>query len=147
MALLGGGVGGAGNPVGGSFTGPSNQLEIIGDHLYAYTGQFEATTATQTLLETQSGNFYIVGKILFLGPIQFSNPAVGRIANFTFSMNGNVVATIKSDIQETYYTQAPAIDIIVPPYTELKIEADCNDNDANFLFSAIVTGRIYRTSD
>ena len=147
MALLGGGVGGAGNPVGGSFTGPSNQLEIIGDHAYAYTGEFECSSSTQTLLETRSGNFYLVGKILFLGPLKFSDSTVGRIANFTFSMNGNVVATVKSDVQSTYYTQAPGIDIIIPPYTELKIEADCNDNDANFLFSAIVTGRIYRTSD
>lgn len=141
-----GGPTGGGNPVGGggSFTGPSNQLEIQGNHVYAYTGQFETKTTTQTLLETTTGNFYMVGKILFLGPLQFADPTVGRIANFSFSMNGSIVATVKSDVQSTYYTQAPSIDIIIPPYTELKLEADCSDTDSSYLFSAIITGEIYR---
>ena len=32
-------IGGAGNPVGGSFTGPAEALEVIGDHAYAYSGE------------------------------------------------------------------------------------------------------------
>ena len=34
-------IGGAGNPVGGSFTGPAEALEIIGDHCYAYSRKYK----------------------------------------------------------------------------------------------------------
>ena len=50
MALLGGGVGGAGNPVGGSFTGPAEALEIVGDHGLALSGLFSSNTSTYTML-------------------------------------------------------------------------------------------------
>ena len=44
MAILGG----AGNPVGGSFTGPAEALEIAGDFAYAYSGEILVTNATVT---------------------------------------------------------------------------------------------------
>ena len=53
MALLGGGVGGAGNPVGGSFTGPAQALEIIGDLGYAYSGAVGVGAGDVTMLSLQ----------------------------------------------------------------------------------------------
>ena len=56
-------IGGAGNPVGGSFTGPAEALEIIGDHAYAYSGAvaLDNTTNENTYIKFTSGNYYFVG--------------------------------------------------------------------------------------
>ena len=43
-------IGGAGNPVGGSFTGPAEALEIVGDHGLALSGLFSSNTSTYTML-------------------------------------------------------------------------------------------------
>ena len=63
MAPIGGPTGGgqSGFGSGGSFTGPAEALEIIGNHAYAYSGTFEATTAEQTALDFTSGNYLFVG--------------------------------------------------------------------------------------
>ena len=53
MAILGG----VGNPVGGSFTGPAQALEIIGDHAYGISGQFGIDSSNVvTHFEFTSGN-------------------------------------------------------------------------------------------
>ena len=67
MALLGGGVGGAGNPVGGSFTGVSFALEYILDRCYSYSGMLDPSTSEQTQLEFTTGNKLIVGTITCVG--------------------------------------------------------------------------------
>ena len=62
-------IGGAGNPVGGSFTGPAEALEIIGDHAYAYSGLKASSTAAANHLDFTSGNYYFVGRLYFNGPV------------------------------------------------------------------------------
>ena len=62
-------IGGAGNPVGGSFTGPAEALEIVGDHGLALSGLFSSNTSTYTMLNFTSGNYYLVGALTCSGAI------------------------------------------------------------------------------
>ena len=58
-------IGGAGQTIGGTFTGPSEALEIIGDHAYAYSGSISIPQAETTMLEFTTGNHYVVGAFQF----------------------------------------------------------------------------------
>ena len=143
MALLGGGVGGAGNPVGGSFTGPAEALEVIGDHAYAYSSAAAQTAGAGevTKLEFTSGNYYFVGHL---------NAANGDLSSdwwrVSFFMNGTLV--IRHDTNNNAQSNNEDINpipVIIPPYTEVKVTLQVgSDSDApNTQF----VGRIYRTKD
>ena len=147
MALLGGGVGGAGNPVGGSFTGPAETLEIIGDHCYAYSGSFDASSANPTVLSFTSGNFYTVGEIRLCGMIATNNPPDGRIVVMTVKMNGTTVLLAKIDNETEHMPTSDVSPIIIPPYTEILVNADSDADSSDFIGVISLTGRIYRTRD
>ena len=141
-------IGGAGNPVGGSFTGPAEALEIIGDHAYAYSGFKTANTSSTTYLDFTSGNYYFVGQFQFNSPLEENDPQPGVEAVCKISFNGTGVSLIRAggdfaDNADSIVTQ----DLIIPPYTEIEVVVDCHTTDANRLGSCSLVGRIYRTRD
>lgn len=143
MALLGGGVGGAGNPVGGSFTGPAQALEIIGNHCYAYSGQISADNNDTTLFTFTTGNYYTVG--IFQPQYLVSSPA-SEDYRFKISLNGAIIgmtvlenASVSTPFQE--------VELIIPAYTEVEIVCKNVTNTNATNMGGIITGRIYRTRD
>ena len=138
MALLGGGVGGAGNPVGGSFTGPAEALEYIGVHAYAASGQVEddaGGAAVTTLLDFQMGSGYLVGRI------DFQDSTTGATdVYFQLSFNGQVVIASKESTAASYQPQS--FHIIIPPYTE--VVAKWGVGAGAFQGNCFITGRVYR---
>ena len=144
MALLGGGVGGAGNPVGGSFTGPAQALEIYGDYATALSGMFEANTAEQTMLDFTSGNYLFVGRVTFTGFVKPSAPQGGSIGAALVSLNGNNVAILKNDGDNETQPTISYCELIIPAYTEVKVTCEANADDADNLGSVIMTGQIIR---
>ena len=143
MALLGGGVGGAGNPVGGSFTGPAEALEIIGDHAYGYNS---ATVGQETLtaFEFTSGNYYNVAHIYFnFNATGFSS---GAKIGFQVTMNDSLIvnAIYGGDQDRTQFPQDTQI--LIPPYTKMNMSW-FNDDSSGIACTLGVVGRIYRTRD
>ena len=147
MAILGGGVGGAGNPVGGSFTGPAEALEIIGDHAYCFSGTFESVNGSQTMLSFTSGNFYTVGEFSFNGPVDFGGATQGGAAVYNILFNNAVVATGKTDTAAQDMPAQITQKVIISPYTKVEFKARCDEDSSDELITAIYTGRIYRTRD
>ena len=149
MALLGGGVGGAGNPVGGSFTGASLALEYILDHCYAYSGTVLAAASNQTLMEFTTGNKLIVGSLTCAGaiPNNGSGIASGAVSVFTLSLNGGEVARFKTSTSGTSPDNEAhqTYPIMIPPYTEVKLIGLSSATDG--YTSAILTGKTYQTRD
>ena len=137
MAIGGGGSGGG--PVGfsNSFTGPASALEIVGEHAYMYTGSVANATSETTIAETISGNFSLVGQ----WQVQlFDNTTDDQF--FRFYLNESLVAaTIVTSTKD--YSPYEGIEIIIPPYTELKITSE-NLGSGNKNVGSIITGRIYR---
>jgi len=142
MALVGGGVGGAGNPVGGSFTGPAQALEIIGDFCFAYSGIVPIANTEVTMLEFQSGNFIADAKIQFNYPVNVADDY-----EYTVEMNGTVVQKFVAGSGHTDFEATFPILLIIPPYTQVRCSArnttDTSENDQ----IVGLTGRIYRTRD
>jgi hypothetical protein len=137
-------IGGAGNPVGGSFTGPAEAIEIIGDHAYAYAGLAAAATSIDTRLDFTTGNYYFVGRLTANGSAALD---AGNITDWVLSLNGTDVAKLQTETATE--DQPPTVynEIIIPPYTEVKVTSESNGDSAGRMTSCIMTGRIYRTRD
>ena len=139
-----GGAGGAGNPTGGSFTGPAEALEIVGNHAYAYTGETPLANSQQTILEFTSGNYLFVGEITVSGPIKVIDISYGDVVGYTLSFNGVTVMLYKC---ETTNEDSPATitaPIIIPSYTDVKLEVIGDTSGADQYTTACLTGRIHR---
>ena len=136
-------IGGAGNPVGGSFTGAAEALEIVGDHAYGYSGVLDIDNTETNMLNFQTGNFY------FVGTIQFNYAERnGEAFMYRLYLNDSIVQAFadsggsNAEPQPTNF-----IDIIIPPYTEVKATAQNIVDTASRDQVCSMAGRIYRTSD
>jgi len=138
-------VGGAGNPVGGSFTGPAEALEIIGDHAYAYSGLHAASTTPANHLDFTSGNYYFVGRLYLNGAVA-PGSTNGQDSTCELSFNGVSVALIRTRCDADDQPSTQSNDIIIPPYTDVTANVDSAAGGVQTT-SLVLTGRIYRTRD
>ena len=139
-------IGGAGNPVGGSFTGPAEALEIIGDHGYAYSGAHSASTTPADHLKFTSGNYYWVGRIYLNGTIEAASGS-GEITTAIITFNGADVARLKVDSAEEDHPVTVFNDLLIPPYTEVAVNVDSATTNSGRFSTLVMVGRIYRTRD
>ena len=138
-------IGGAGNPVGGSFTGPAQALEVIGDHAYGYSGKFPATTSNQTVFEFTSGNYYLVGEFTFNGFVDDDNPSQVAAGACEVSFNSTGILLLTVPTTSAPHTVSNAI--VIPPYTEVKATVDGASDEPDRYATFSIVGRIYRTRD
>jgi len=141
MALLGGGVGGAGNPVGGSFTGPAQAIDIYGDFAAAYSGIIDIDNNETTLIEYTSGNYLLVGE--WQG--YYYESVYGEDFRWVVYLNGQKVEsyTAEGSIRGNSRSQ---LNLIIPSYTEVKITGqNVSDSTAREMMASI-TGRIYKST-
>jgi len=139
----GGGPAGGGNPTGGSFTGAAQALEIIGTHVYAYSGLVTATASYQEVLSFRSPTGYVVGILQLNSGIDASSPGnrVTNAANIIF--NGITIARIAAGTQTDDAPTSQAQDLLIPPLTTVSVQVD-SSADADRQFSITFIGRIYR---
>jgi len=142
MAAPSGPGGGPVGFAGGSFTGPAEALELVGNHCYAYSGIVQSagsqSAATTTTLKFTTGNFY--SKIR----ITFSNNNISTTANEFYLINMNGVSVYKAENEHGIdtVTNPTLIYMIIPPYTEF--ESFVGSSADGYDFTTIITGRIYR---
>jgi len=135
-------IGGAGNPVGGSFTGPAEAIEIIGDHFYSYSGPVEdpgSGSAATTTNKFTTGNFYSVGKLNWATTSTGENDTYLSVA-----FNDTLVINLIWDGSPSLESNPP-FDLIIPPYTEVEIKWGIGTVTKDMCI--LLTGRIYRTRD
>ena len=137
-------IGGAGNPVGGSFTGAAEALEIVGDHAYAYSGVLDIGPETD-MLNFTTGNF------LFVGTVQFNYIELNAYHfRYRFYLND---AIVEGFVEPSGSSGAPnvattIIPIIIPAYTVVRCTAEnLTDGVTPQEQVCSMVGRIYRTSD
>ena len=140
-------IGGAGNPVGGSFTGPAEALEIVGDHAYAYSGLEQAYADETTRFDFTSGNYLFVGRLTGNASADPTGLDNGNITAWTMSFNGTEVLRFKVESDGEDSPMLGYNEIIIPAYTEVKVVSQSNGDSPGRMTSGILTGRIYRTGD
>jgi len=131
-------IGGAGNPVGGSFTGTALALEVMADHIYGYSG-VQAVDGTETdLINYDSGNFYIVGTFQPSIHVDTSDNMFFKIYIGDKEVSATLIGSTTSG------TPFEETELILPPYTNLKISCANDSQNLARNVAAVFTGRIYR---
>jgi len=126
----------------GGTAGVGKGLTYTGDFGYAYSGAIPLNNETKTFLQFRTGNFIYNSVTQLTGSFGFA----GSSKNMTLqiSLNGTLV------LQQSPSTAAnmgpfdyDAFNLIIPPYTEVKIEVQTNDT-GNINYYVTMTGRVYR---
>jgi len=141
MGLDGGGGGGGGIlGVTGSFTGPAEALEIVGEHCYAYSGPVTdaaSGAADTTVLNFTSGNYYAVVEVSFV-----TDHGTGNDAYLDILFNNSTVYKGTFDASQVHTVVEQPFNLLIPAYTEVLVKWGI-DGVTNAL-SFIMVGRVYR---
>ena len=139
-------IGGASNPVGGSFTGPAEALDIYGDFAAAYSGQQNINTSAVQHLKFTTGNYLFVGDLQFNGAIAFTSGAItgGDVSGCQVKFNDVIVFDLKVETGAEDMPTEVTVPILIPAYTEVLVEVISSGSTAGFFTSVNMIGRIYR---
>jgi len=144
MAIDGGGGGGGPVGVSNSFTGGSAALEIAGfGFAYAFSGGINLDNQTKTFLEFRTGNFLLVAQVQTT--LKTGNLNLGKKVSTKISLNGSPISDMGTKVGNTLSGSFDfdPINIIVPSYTEVKVEVTTDDTEGDQPFYVTLTGRIY----
>ena len=136
MALDGGGGGGL-LGVSNSFTGPSDSLELVGDHGFAYSGIISNSSSTVIpYLKFTTGNFYFVGEVAF-----FDSEGGNSDVFMELKLNGAIIVKARYAGSPNIANLEQATRVIIPSYTEFE---GLLGTDVTQDLTMSMTGRIYR---
>ena len=143
MPLVGGG--GAPNVSGGSNpAGTGTGLNYVGNHCYAFSGEFEASTSQQTmLLFTTSSNNYIVSKIQMNGYIDVSNIGGGALGAFIIKIDEQIVGNYKITGSTETAPYSIEADLVLPASSKVEVICVSSTTSADFKATTTITGRVY----
>jgi len=124
--------------------GPQNtasvglNLNVIGNHAYAYSGSVSVGTTETTLLEFTTGNYYLVATVHF----SKNNPDGDDMMYQVYLDNIAMIGIVDeySQIRDVFFTPIP---LIIPPYTGVKVTADDLTTDNGRPIFASIVGKIH----
>jgi|TARA_R110000824_G_scaffold146433_1_gene315242 hypothetical protein len=135
MALVGGGGSGFSNTVNPTGTGAG--LNYIGNHAYAFSGFSSFDNNATTLLQFSTGNEYIQFDLTAMRSDQDSLDSQFKliideqdVMVLTATSGPNQVGTLPHDI-------------IIPPYTNVKVTVTNVSNSSTGTAGVILAGRVY----
>jgi len=134
------GVGYSGSNV---VAGTGLELNYIGNHCYAYGGEFGRATAEQTVMNFTTGADYIVGELFVSGGIAGGN-ASGGITTFQVKLNGITSIWLKVESAQEDQPSNTKCKFILPPYTTLTVISDSDATDATFQTTTAFTGILHK---
>jgi len=129
----------------GTFEGVGS-LQFTPDNkfAYAYSGNISLSTTAKLQLDFSSQSEYIVAKIVFTGPASLTNPSGERDTMFRVDLNDTTVAwSHRLAGSSLIGTGETTINIIVPPFTEVKIYADSSGSDSDYYTAVVFTGKVF----
>jgi len=127
----------------GTFPGSSKGLNYVGkDHAYAYSGTFPGSTTSVDALLFTTGQEYIIGEFQMNIPIVYGeNAATPGWMRILF--NDEVIATVTVALVTTDSQMTSTQILLIPPYTNVKVEIVSDDNQPDRLMAATFSGRVY----
>ena len=131
----GGGQAGFGSS--GSFTGPAEAIEVIGNHMYATSGAVNFDDNETTCVKATTGNYYSYAYVqIGISEVSSDNVFLRIYMNDSLVFLHTVGDTQKID-------RVTPIRIVIPSYTEFKVTIT-NQDDTVRSATVITTGSIYR---
>lgn len=132
---------GGGNPVSSSNpSGVGSGINYVGNHAYAHSGKIE--TANQSvevpMLRFATGNSYIDSKIV----LQHAESTTDDI-NFSVLFNGETIIEHTASRVDLSVISSNYLPILIPPFTEVLIQARNDGGDSPRTVYAVVRGEVY----
>ena len=120
-------------------------IRYIGDRCYAFSGTFGAANTTQTLFNFTTGSGYIVATLTMTAPIRFTtgNITAGVTRGFQLDFNSQTVGLYKAESNEEDMPTYIEVQILIPPFTAVVLTCIDHTNDATYVGTANITGRVY----
>lgn len=136
-------ISGAGNPVGSNPSGIGTSLNYVGNHAYAVSGEFAASTSEQTMLSFKTSGVYIVATLTMTAPIRFADLGNGQTRGFKLSFNSEVVGMYKAESAQEDMPADVEVKVLIPPYTQVALVCRDTNDASTFTGTANLTGRVY----
>jgi len=130
-------------PTSASIASTGLGIRYIGEHCYALSGTFPASTNPQTTLEFTTGAGYILGRFQFSGMFNPATATNGSTGGCLITFNGIDTLILKVDGAEEDMPSYQFEDVIIPPLTTIKAVIDSSSNDADRVGTVNFTGRVY----
>ena len=131
-------------PVSASIASTGKGIRYIGDHCYAFAGEYTANATTTNVLDFTTGSGYISGEFRLSGFADMGSPATGAVASMRVKFNGNTVLDLASrggeDADSGFSDKAKAI---VPPFTHVTCDIDANITSGSIDGTISLVGRVY----
>ena len=141
MALVGGG--GAPNVAGANPAGIGTSINYIGNHAYAYSGATAVASSEKTNLNFTTGALYVVGRITCNGSSASVPTDSGDITNFEVKFDNQTVIMLKVDSHTEDMPATAYNEILIPPFTTVKVTSQSNGDSASRFTSVLITGEVY----
>ena len=126
---------------GDTVIGEALQFTNNNKHAYAYSGEIEAKTASQTALSFFTNSEYLIGEFTFNGFIQVSNVSI-RQGAITIKLNDVIVANqMTGDANEdmiAYVKQK----IIIPPFSRVVCDVVASLGDSDNFATVVFTAKV-----
>jgi len=122
------------------------EINVVGSFAYAYNeSPSDNQQSSENTLDFTTGNYLFVGHWTVCGSVNKDGVSTtGGIDQFYLKLNGITVMSLKTDTGEEDMPTSLVVPIIIPAYTKVEVSADCTVNNANWLVSNSLTGRIYK---
>jgi len=122
-------------------------LNVIGNHAYAYSGGYGAVNVSAEWFNFTTGNFLTVGTFQLNTPVKADTPLdmSGLVAVIKF--NDLVICNLVVNPQAAPNATNPTFatqDLVIPPYTIVTVDVVSDAEDLDDIGSATFTGRIYK---
>ena len=118
------------------------ELNVIGDHAYAYSGKLALSNTTTTALEFTTGNYVAVAD-LFVG-FDITGLQSGNEIGYEVYFNGIEIMDVVSNYGASWMiTGGSTPKFVIPPYTQVRVDL-FTDDASGINMAAMLTGRIHK---
>jgi len=129
-------------PTSDLFAGTGLGIRYIGNHIYGYSGKVGCGNTETDLLNAGTGNYYSKVTVLFA---YGTDTIIGDDYILRIRLNGAIIWQTTLNHVEAQYGHLNKIDVVIPPYTELRCTAvNATDVSVNDMI-AVIAGRAYAT--
>ena len=119
-------------------------IRYIGDHCYAYSGFFSSNTSAQTVLDFTTGSGYIIGILQADAFVETAGDIGSGAHGLCYvEFNGINVALLKTDGQYEDMPAVTTVNLVIPPFTEVRVKYDASVTTATIEGCVSLTGRVY----
>ena len=122
--------------------GAGLELNVVGDHCYAYSGKLALSNTTTTALEFTTGNYLTVVD-LFVG-FDITGLQSGNEIGYEVYFNGIEIMDVVSNYGASWMiTGGSSPKFVIPPYTLVRVDL-FTDDASGINMAAMLTGTIHK---